>query len=75
MTKKTMPPTTPKPDGQTPLGPATGDSHRPAAPATANDISGGVGAAKSTFSLRLKPDRRRTVVIMPPHLERRGGDA
>ena len=75
MTKKTIPSTNPKPDAPAPLGPATGDSHLPSATATANDISGDVDAAKSTFSLRLKPDRRRTVVIMPQHLERRGRGA
>ena len=58
MTKRTMPRTNPTPDAQAPLGPATGDSHLPAATATANDISGDVDAAKSTFSLRLKPDHQ-----------------
>ena len=62
MTKKDTPRANQMSDAQVPLGPATGDSHMPAAAATAND---------SAFSLRLKPDRRCTVITMPPHLERR----
>jgi len=45
-----------------PLGPTTGDSRLPAVADTADE---------SAFSLRIKPDRRSTVITMPPNLERR----